>query len=57
MFTLNAGVPERIANQWSQGLADLPIDYGNPELSDLIDFDLTLQSRETGGEPAVEVGG
>ena len=56
-FTLNAGMPERIANQWSQGLADAPIDYGNPELSDLIDFYLALQSREAGGQLAVEVGG
>ena len=42
MFTLNAGVPERIADQWRQRLTYLPIDDGNPELSDLIDFDLAL---------------
>ncbi len=57
MFTLNARASERVANQWRQRLAYLPIDYGNPELSDLIDFYLALQLREAGGQPAVEIGG
>ena len=57
MFTLNVGGPERIADQWSQRLVYLPIDYGNPELRDLIDFYLTLQAREAGSQLAVAVGG
>jgi len=55
-FPSKAGGPECSAHQGSQRLTDLPIDNGNPQLRDLIDFRLAFQAREADGQLTVAVG-